>query len=816
MIVKNKIFMKRLIKKILQPRHLEYIEVDQLFKIIDLSNGAKLFADAPAKIKKGNDVRWGFPELFGAEEILQEIIEEKQESFELKGIDRSEDLENPLYIDLYIIVYAEDETDQNSNRLMILIENATERMIMAQKLVQQHNDTTLLYQNLKNAKTYIDQVISSIADALLITNENGQIKTLNKSAQDLLGYSEHELMGKSYSVIIKSSEFLPTISDKNYLNDHYKIFQDREFICLTKQGKEIILSFSCSFFHETFYESPDFVYIGRDITDRKEAEQALEYAKIEAEMASQIKSKFLANMSHEIRTPMNAILGMTELLLMTSLSPEQKDFAETISQSSESLLQLINEILDLSKLEAGQMNLETLDFNLEIVLENLFFLLTLTASEKSIEMSWLISENVPKNLQGDPSRLQQILINLLSNAIKFTKEGEVCIQVELEEETETTATLYFTVQDTGIGINSTDIYKLFQPFSQVDGSTTRQYGGTGLGLAICKQLVTIMGGEIGVNSQLGKGSNFWLRIPFLKSNYLQSPVTINSPLKNRHILLVNEKNHYGRMICHQLMSWDIKVTEADSIESASLMLEKSSKSDAKRAYDLVLINLPISKIHSFQGLQQLEKSSWASMPLIILRSSHQKAPEQLKFNQGIEKLVKPIKSFRLFQSILNSLNDDQLKISKISELKSDHNQKNRLIDKKKSLKILLAEDNQVNRKVAVKLLENLGYHADVVTNGQEVIERLQEMSYDIVLMDCQMPILDGYQATAEIRRRWGGDHLEAKETIRRPIVIALTANAMKEDEQKCIAAGMDDYLAKPVSSKELRARLKYWEEKIFQ
>lgn len=809
--------MKKLIKKILQPRHLEYIEVDELFKIIELSNGAKSLADAPNKIKKGNDVRWGFPELFGSEEILQKIIEEKQECFELKGIARSEDLENPLYIDLYIIVYSEDENDRNSNRLIILIENSTERMIVAQKLVQQHNDTALLYNELQNAKYYIDRVISSMADALLITNQSGQIQSLNKSAQDLLGYSEKELLGKSYSVIIKNIDFLPNFSEAITLNEYDKLFQDKEFTCVTKQGEEITLSFSCSFFHKNFYDSPEFVYIGRDITERKKAEKALEYAKKEAEIASQIKSQFLANMSHEIRTPMNAILGMTELLLTTSLSPDQKEFAEIISRSSESLLQLINEILDLSKLEAGQMTLENLDFNLEILLENLLLLLTLNASEKSIEISCLVSEDVPQNLQGDPSRLQQILMNLLSNAIKFTEQGEVSIQVELESETATTAILYFTIKDTGIGINSTDIYKLFQPFSQLDGSTTRQYAGTGLGLAICKQLVTIMGGEIGVNSQLGQGSNFWLRIPFVKSNYLQAPVKINSPFKNRHILLVNEKNHYRRMICHQLMSWDIKVTEADAIEAASLILEKSSKSDVKKPYDLVVINLPISNLKYLQGLPELKESlSGTSMPLITLRYSHQKTPEILKFNQKTEDLVKPIKLSRLFQAIMNGLSDDDflnhhsddLELAKTKKLEG-------LIDRNKSLKILLAEDNFVNQKVALKLLENLGYHADVVTNGQEVIERLEEMSYDVVLMDCQMPILDGYQATAEIRRRWGGTHLKAKQVIHRPIVIALTANAMKEDEQKCIAAGMDDYITKPVRSKELRAILKHWEEKIF-
>ena len=803
--------MKHLIKKLLQPRHLEYVEINDCLQIVEMSNCVKLFADAPDQIKLGNHICLGFPELFGVEKILQNVLKEKQECFELKGIARSDDPKNPLYIDLYAIASPDESA---SNRLLILVENATERMIIAQKLVHKSNETSLLYDCLKTAKKYLDRVISSMADALLITNQFGEIKSINQSTQELFKYQENELLGQEIFLLIPNQKIVPDLGKEKNINK--KIFEDREFIGKTKDEQEITLSFSCSWLKHTAHDPPEFVYIGRDITARKQAEAALEYAKREAEFASQLKTNFLANISHELRTPMNAIFGMTELLLMTSLTEEQRDSAQTIHNSSKSLLELINELLDMSKIEAGQMKLQMIDFDLVSCLENVVDLLAPTAHQKNLEITLLISDSVPSQLQGDRNRLQQIFINLVSNAIKFTKEGEVCIKVYLEEETETTAVLYFMVHDTGIGMMPTDLDKIFQPFSQLDGSTTRQYGGTGLGLAICKQLVTIMGGKIGVNSQLNRGSDFWLTLPFIRQSYPQVPVKIASPLKDRHILVVDDNPNHRLMIRNHMRDWQVKITEAQSAEAAWQLLEKYAHNNFRQVYDLALIDVKIAEGNAKRLAQKIkENPAFSSIPLILMRSSQEREIAKEFMDIGFAgESIKPVKPSRLFEIMMRVVQCSSPIAFEPYKVKKTGLSSPKI--KPQPLKILLAEDDIVNQKVARKLLENLGYDADVVANGQEVLERLEHMSYDVVLMDCQMPMLDGYQATQEIRRRWGGDLLDAKNTIHSPLVIAMTANASLEDEQKCFAAGMDDFIAKPVRLETLRAILSHWAQQLIE
>lgn len=806
------ILMKRLLKKLLQPRHLEYLEVNESLQIIDMSSGVKDLADAPDEVKLGNDIRLGFPEFFGMEEIIQDVLEEKQDNLELKGIARCDDPQQPLYVDLYAISYPDD--DLPVNRLIILVEDTTDRMIMAQKLVQQNNETTLLYNELKIAKNYIDRIIGSMTDALLVTNQNGKIQTINPATNYLFNYASTELINQSILLIIPNDTIIPKypISEQN----DRKIFEDREFVGQTKEGKEIIISFSCSWIKKTTHDLPEFVYIGRDITARKQAEQALEYAKIEAEFAAKIKSNFLANMSHEIRTPMNAILGMTELLLMTTLNSEQMDFATTIHQSSESLLGLINEILDLAKLEAGQMTLEKTNFDLSMCVEKVVDILKANAHKKNLEITFLIPHNIPKNIQGDRQKLEQVLINLVSNGIKFTQKGEVYIQVEILEEDEDHLVLYFIVSDTGIGINSTDIGKIFKPFSQLDGSTTRQYGGTGLGLAICKQLVTMMGGKIGVNSQVGQGSDFWLTLPFAKQTYSQVPVKIASPLKDCHILVIDDNINHCYMIRNSLSDWDVKITEANTAEEAWNFLQKSCHQNGDKVYDLILIDAEISGVDGVTfGKTIKENPRLASIPLVLMRSSQQQELARQCLDLGFfADLVKPVKAARLFDLAIAAVKTPVAKEIDSPEVSISTGLKTEKVENQR-LKILLAEDNVVNQKVALKLLENLGYTADVVTNGAEAIQRLEQMPYDVVLMDCQMPVLDGYQATQEIRRRWSADRLEATQVNRRPVVIAMTANAMSHDEQLCLDAGMDDYISKPVRLEQLRAILTHWTEKLF-
>lgn len=711
-------------------------------------------------------------------------------------------------------IKSHDGTSVSLEASAALMRDADGRPIGFRGTVRDITERKKAEEELKDSRRHLMEIIDFLPDPTWVVDNQGKVVAWNRAIEKLTGVNAEAMLGKGdfeYAIPFYGEKRPIMIDlvrnwDESYQNTYVSLKKEGEFLFseetyhpdLGKGG--IYLAAKARVLYDAEGKPAGAIESVRDITDRKKFENELKKAKKEADEANRAKSEFLANMSHEIRTPMNAIMGMTHLALQTELSSAQHDYMNQIKMSANSLLGIINDILDFSKIEAGKLKMEFIDFNLEEVMHTLAPVVAMKSREKdNLEVLFDIARDVPLFLKGDPLRLGQVLINLANNAVKFTDEGEIVISTRLVQDKDETVSLEFSVRDTGIGLSQTQIDHLFEAFTQADSSTTRKYGGTGLGLTICKHLIEMMEGKIRVDSTPGDGSNFIFTANFGKSdqkerNLPESP----TDLKDLRVLVVDDNATAREILLNMLESFGFKVSVAPSGKQGLEALEKASRD---HPYDLVLMDWKMPGMNGIEASQRIKNHpGLAKIPTIIMVTAYGREEIMRQPNQAALEgfLIKPVSPSVLFDTIIHAVSRDATELVRPIVSAPKKTKDLRAI---RGAWVLLVEDNEINQQVARGLLEGVGLLVAIASNGMEATAAVKEKDFEAVLMDIQMPLMDGYQATREIRKDKRFQALP---------IIAMTAHAMAGDMERCHEAGMNDYVSKPIDPEKLFSTLNRW------